>query len=70
MASQSTGDKLTPCHREGDTAFFVADVDQFFDIDFSEYRTMFVNLVDASTLKFALNVVHTNYNTYFPTQSY
>lgn len=67
MLSQSPGQKLTPCHREGDTAFFVADVDQLFDMDFSECQTMFVNIVDLSTL---INVVHTSYNTNFTTQSY
>lgn len=48
--SQSAGQKLTPFHKEGDAAFFVADIDKLFDIDFSECQTVFVNLVDVSTL--------------------
>ena len=47
--SQSAGQKLTPFHREGAAAFFVADIDKLFDIDFSECQTVFVNLVDVST---------------------
>ena len=49
VVSRSTSQKLTPFHKEGDIAFFVADVDNLFDVDFSEYQTIFVNLLDVST---------------------
>ena len=51
VVSKSTSQKLTPFHKEDDTqsAFFVADVEDLFDVDFSEYQTIFVNLIDVST---------------------
>ena len=60
-----SGKKLTPFHKEGENAFYVADFDKLFEDDFAESQTIFANLVDVSTLHkiytYAPNYTHSHF---------